>query len=1084
MTERGKIERAIQALEAQRSLLGDAVIDASLTALHDQLTALDAAPTLPAGPLQSATIILAQPASATHTPLEKYQADFSELVQNAGGQLLPLQENTLVALFGPSPETAQTAEDATKLALALEKTYAAKVGERLQVGLHTAPLSTFFARQSPDLKTLQAHIEAARYILQHAQPGQVLMGHETYRHIRGVFDVVLVKPPDDSAQLNGNLYWIERAKERAFPIESYSIEGVEMALVGRANELKQLQDAFNIALNERRGQIITILGTQGVGKSRLLQEFSIWQELLVQEIWYTEAWATSELSETPYGLIRQLLCFRFEIYDYDTPDNIRAKWVRQITAIMGVEAVDKAHIIGHLLGINFPDSPHLVGLRGNAQQTRRIAFDALLQLFTSLAERDQLPIVIHIEDLHYTDNATLDLLEFLAGHCHHLPLLIIGTARPILFDRYPQWVNNPSIHRVLELSSLSEEDSRALVAELLKKVRQIPDALCDKIVYHAAGNPHHTEELVRLLIDEGILITDAQEWRLQTDRLASLHFPDTLADLVQARLYGLPADERITLQWAVIIGREFWDQAVLNLSPENQPETYDFEKVLGSLVSRNLIIRREQSHFADTTAYFFRYDLLYEITYNSLRLRHRQRLHARLAQWLIGRSLDISMQDASLIARHYSKAGEMGRAVKWFRLAASQALRSLQPELALYYYHQAFNAIPENYEDTGQQITLCESYGQVLDSQARYNEALAVYRAACHAAEKAGDHSAQARIWSAIAEVELHHDDAAQALICAKRAIEAAENAGTAGRAELARAWLRMGMAYMGQGHHPEALPWLEKGWHALSELHADQYLPKAYHLMGMVHAYLHDYATARPYFEQGLELAHHLGDLQHEGAILNRLAELDRFEGNDAASVSCLRRAVTIASRYSSVRDLITYMNDLGIALVKVGECEQAEQSLRQVLAIVGPDGWWGIVGTYRALAEALLCQSKFDEALQAAYATLHWALRHQHPWDMGVAWQILGKTSMTLRQEIEIGEEFLSASQCFKRSYTILIDHHELREVATTLRLWADLEFMQGKQVIGLQRWQVARTLYEKLGAQAIVEAMDRERPREEEE
>lgn len=1080
MSDRQRIERAIQTLQSQRGLLSSSVIDITLNALQAQLMALDTSSStfIAFGQERYVTVLAIEPQAFDQNILEKAARHLINSLQNAQLHLWQYSPTLIIASFGPSLETSHHAEAAVKLALQIPSILQDFEILSLRYGIHTAPIRL---EDSLTLNDLIPLITIAALLVQNADAEQILISHDSYRTIQGVFNVVPLSPITLSPQKLIEAYWVESAKKRAFPIENFSIAGVEVGMIGRDAELQALKNRFNQTFTNHQAQIVTIIGVQGVGKSRLLHEFAIWQELLLQQIWYSEGQATPELSTLPYGLVRQILCFRFQIYDYDSPETANEKWVAQITEVVGQAEVHQAHIIGHLLGFNFPHSPHLVGLRGNAHRTRQMAFKALAQFFIRLYQQTHEPIALHIEDLHWADAASLDLLSHLAIACQNIAFSIFSTARPVLFEEHPTWLADISYHTVLELHSFSEAHSRALADEFFKNTLDTPPSLVESIVQHAAGSPQYIEEVIRLMLDEGVIISGIHHWRLQSDRLHNFQFPAHLSDLAQARLYGLPPDERITLQWAAIAGRTFDDNIVVNLNPEDQPEIYDIQKALQSLVRRHMIIPREQGLFANTQTYIFRHDLLLEVAYNSIRVRQRQRLHARLAQWLIGQGPSSVGKYSAHIARHYALAADMIRAVKWYSLAARHAYETLQPERSIHYYEEAIDALPDNNDDMKLQIALYEGFGQVLHSQARYADALSAYTAVCLAAERLGDAIVQARAWNALVEIQINDDNAHEALYCARQAVQAAEKGGKFARIELGKSWLNTAQSYLALGFPHEGLPWAEKGYHLLQELNAASQIPRAKNLLAVLHASLHDYAQAQVLLEEALVLARQLSDHKLEGSILNELAAIKRFEGHYQASVQDLRAAMTLASATSSVRDMITYTNNLGAILVRTGQYQEAEIYLDEVLAMVGEAGWWGMVGTYRALAEIYLAQSRLDEASTAAHNTLTWAKRHSQAWDMGVAWQILGQVAAALHSDLEIEGEWLDAANCYERSYTVLLDHHELGELAHTLRLWALLEIHQGRASVGTQRWEVARDLYEQLGATAMVTSMDQQKEEE---
>jgi hypothetical protein len=198
-----------------------------------------------------------------------------------------------------------------------------------------------------------------------------------------------------------------------------------------------------------------------------LYEFDLWSELLPRQFYYFKGRADQALQNLPYGLIRDLLGFRFQIQDSDTAAEVRLKLEGGVAAALGDEEDSRAaaHLVGHLVGFEVGDSPHLAGVRDDPQQVREQALGHLADCFKGMARR--LPVLILLEDLHWADDSSLDVLNHLALALGGQPLMIVGAARPELFERRPRWGEGQDFHRRLALEPLSKWDSRRLVAEIL-----------------------------------------------------------------------------------------------------------------------------------------------------------------------------------------------------------------------------------------------------------------------------------------------------------------------------------------------------------------------------------------------------------------------------------------------------------------------------------------------------------------------------------------------------------------------------------------------------------------------------------------
>ncbi len=501
------------------------------------------------------------------------------------GTLARLMGDAVLAFFGAPIAHEDDPERACRAALDIiagSQEYAARLaqargitGFNVRVGINTGLVVV--GEVGSDLRVeytaMGDAINVASRMEQNAPPGGILISHDTYRHVQGVFDVLAQEPLTVKGKAGPvHTYLVQRAKPRAFLRPSRGVEGIETHMMGREAELKHLQEAFYTAIEDRELQVITISGEAGVGKSRLLHEFDAWAELLPEHFFYFKGRASAEMQNQPYGLIRDLVAFRFQIQDSDTAADVREKLEEGVGAALGghkesdqgSQIALRAHLIGHLVGFELGDSPHLAEVRDDPQQLRDQTLAYLADYFQGMA--GQFPLLVLLEDLHWADDSSLDALNHLALALCEQPLMIVGAARPELFERRPHWGEGQGFHRRLALEPLSKWDSRRLVAEILQRVDQVPDALRDLIVTGAEGNPFFIEELVKMLIEDGLIVKGEEEWRMVPSRLAGVHVPPTLIGVLQARLDRLPLEERTVLQQASVVGRLFWDRAVARIN--------------------------------------------------------------------------------------------------------------------------------------------------------------------------------------------------------------------------------------------------------------------------------------------------------------------------------------------------------------------------------------------------------------------------------------------------------------------------------------------------------------------------------------
>jgi hypothetical protein len=348
-----------------------------------------------------------------------------------------------------------------------------------------------------------------------------------------------------------------------------------------------------------------------------------------------------------------------------------------------------AHLLGHLIGLDFSDSRHIKGIRDDARQIRNRAFHAAAQLFRRVsAQGTPTPIVLLLDDLHWSDDGSLDFLNYLIQVNRDVPMLVLGLTRPTLFERRADWPGTSGAQRI-ELGPLGKTSSRLLANELLKKLPEIPAALRELITGGAEGNPFYMEELVKMLVDEGAIETSQERWAVIPDKLLAIHVPQTLTGVLQARLDGLVPSEKQAMQQASVIGFVFWDQALAAI------DTHATEALPG-VTQRELVVPRQDASFEGVREYAFKHQILHHVTYDTVLKRTRREYHAKTAAWLAGLSGARANDFLGGTAEHFEKAGDAAHASEYFARAAEHAAGRYAHEAALGYVARALALIGDD----------------------------------------------------------------------------------------------------------------------------------------------------------------------------------------------------------------------------------------------------------------------------------------------------------------------------------------------------------------------------------------------------
>ncbi len=493
-----------------------------------------------------------------------------------------------------------------------------------RTGIHTGEVVAGDPGRGQTLVTGDAVNTAAR-LEQAAGAGEVLIGEPTYRLVR---DAVVAEPIDPVD-----------AKGKAERVRAYRLDEViagadaharrlDAPMVGRDAELRTIVDAFERSAADRACRLVTVLGEAGVGKSRLALEVL---HRIGDRATILRGRCLPYGEGITYWPIAEAVRRAAAISDEHQPDEAR----HRIAALLeGVERSDR--IVDGVA--------ELIGL-GEGARTAEEGFWAVRRFFEGLARTQ--PLVLVFDDIHWAEETFLDLLGYVVEWTSGVPVLMICLARKELLDRRPAWAASD----VVALASLGDAECESLLGSLLG-TEEVPRAVTEAIAGAAEGNPLFVEELLAMLIDDGLLVRDDGHWS-PTPGLAGLAVPPTVQALLAARLEHLDRSERRVLECAAVVGEVFEWSAVAELVPAELRS--DLGGNLMSLV-RKEVIRPAPSDLSDDDAFRFRHLLIRDAAYEGMAKEARSELHERFARWLEGLGPERLPEMQGIVGYHLEQA--------------------------------------------------------------------------------------------------------------------------------------------------------------------------------------------------------------------------------------------------------------------------------------------------------------------------------------------------------------------------------------------------------------------------------------------
>ncbi len=849
-----------------------------------------------------------------------------------------------------------------------------------------------------------AVILAAR-LQQNAPPDGVLVSQATYRHVNGLFDVTTQVPMTvKGRQQIEQTYLVQQIKLTEHRLRRRGVEGIETRMIGREPEMAALQNCYQDAIQGGETPLFLITGDAGIGKTRLLGEFAGWVSAQPVSPIILRGRATSSTQSVPYGVFRNLFARSFEILESDGSAQALSKFRQGMHDFLEAEQAD---LVGQLVGFDFSSSPAVRRLLGNPAFSE-IASLYLVNFFRRLAER---PLLVLLEDLHWMDDSSLDLITELVsslGRESEIRLMTVCTSRSQFFERRPKWGEGMAGFTRLELPLLGRLRSRALIGEILWKVEAIPEALYECVINEAEGSPFFIEELIKMLIDEGVIETDIEPWQVRLEKLAVVHVPPTLTGILQARLDGLPTAEKLVLQRAAVVGRTFWDGLVRALTQEDR-ETQQVNERLASLRARGLVYQHERSSIAGNEEYVFKHALLLEAAYETVLLKHRRIYHRQVAAWIEANAGERLEEHLAQVAGHYAGGGQPELAADWYIRAGERAASQCSMRESRYLFEQALKLIRQDdlprrwralvghdealgtlgelvdrhADDTsllnlaiklGDDSRLAKAYyrqGSQANAEGNNLAALHAFEQALQAARRAGDLSMQAFILPMQVAIFTAEGDMQSAAALVKPALEIARQTGDAGI--LARALTNLALYYEAIGDVTQSMQLMQQQ----VEINQQQgnRLGETIGLLNMGYYYLPlgQFETGRGLLQRALQAARGLGAQRIIAYSLLNLGLAEWRLEQPQPACQTLQLSLEKLEALGDQRGLASRLFYLGLAFEKAGEVSEAAAQFEAAYAAFKMlDASAQMVETQAGLARLALHHSNLPQAKQYALQIL----------------------------------------------------------------------------------------------------------------
>ncbi len=854
--------------------------------------------------------------------------------------------------------------------------------------------------------------------------------------------------------------------------EPFAVGGevVSTPLIGQSEASEALHKAIDHSFSMGSPSIVTLLGPYGSGKSRLLIHASEFAARLSEQARVLYAETRPSDGDRPYTPFSDLLSGFFSLRP-ELPDPVaRGKvhnLVKQVLATHdAVTIAETSHLLGHVAGIEFPDSPFIRDIA--PMELRRRAAEAVSRFLQ--AESNQEHTLLLIDNAHHMQETAWQILQGVVDEASHL-VVVLASERP-LTERLQSFASH--VHRTTtSVAKLSESDIQTMLFVLMPNLEAAPEPFVSALAHRSKGSPRLLRELVLLLREAGGIVEEDEMLRVDLARLEDGSLPVSIDDAIAARIDRLDALEFDTLGRASVVGDRFWDGAVLaQLRAEQAPPGSDDDpltiwtddddsesvgEVLDRLVSKGFIRPVRASELPATRAFVFELGHMREAIYGRMSNEVRLLRHWTVARWLASMANTRREGVAALIAPHLEAAGSTQRAGRaYFEAAVYERARS-RTFAALAYVEKALSLIPS--DDVIRRIDALHEWGSLLVLTGRNEEAISAFTRMLRAAWSIGAKGKGAAALNRIGRVYKSQGQSQKASHALRRALElfraGGDLRGVAATLDDLAQILRIA------GKEDEAFELAEEAL-AIRRDNDDQ-RGEAVSLatLGGIELTRGQLDRAEEFFTRALAIRQSIGDETGTTQSYNQLGVVAFERGDIDTATTSWNEALARANKVGDRHLQCVLFNNLGEAHLYTGALEQAEHMLNQARSLAERLGDRPVLADILRNQGLLALRAKRDTAEELFDQALAVAEQTGGALEMARVHRAIG-LGCSKRQP---GDD-QRAEQSFRRSVELFQQLDNQREVAKALSELGFFLLQRDRQPEALQWLEEAASIMRDLG------------------
>jgi class 3 adenylate cyclase/tetratricopeptide (TPR) repeat protein len=1001
--------------------------------------------------------------------LDSYLAIVQRIVSQFGGELLandvgPEEHKFLVA-FGALIAHEDDEERAALTALNLCDEVARlgiPIDQRVGISSGHIFAGDVGSPTRKDFTVMGDEVNLAARLAAGAGWGQILMSERTYKKLAGRFDFeVLPAMRVKGKKASVPVYALagHRKREATLRFRAGVPEG---ALLARDEELLALEGLMSLVVSGK-GQVAEICGAAGIGKSRLVEEIL---RLWAQRHGEAHGGQCQSFGESTAFLPWRSILSSLLGVQLEQPKALREIKIRQVASRLSPGLQEVVGTLGDVLG--FPIEEATVPKSLDPRRRLQRLMDVITEVIRNKAQEQ--PLLLVIEDMHWADAVSSELLDHVAAHIEDVPVFLCLSQRSP--GRRPLAIEGMSYYTRLSLKELPPRESVQLARSAID-VETFPEELADLVVAKSRGNPFYIEQMMRSLADGGHVWRDDRTGLRVVGDVVAIEVPDSVEAMLISRLDSLDETSRTILQVASVVGPWFQPAIVEHVLGQSAMAR-EIRRCLAR-VEEGGLVRLERSD--PVPEYAFDHGLLQQTIYESVPFTNRRELHRRVGEYLEAQYADALDAYLELLSFHYSNSTNKSRAFLYATKAAEKCANMFANKDAIEHYCRALDAaeaLPQ--QDMAQLCKVYAGLGDVYVLTGRYEEAIATCRAGlgqlrkrskvrvteeaqlrarslailCHRMGVAHERKAEYRqalelykrgvtsargqdphleatLYLAMAGVLYREGRHAEAFGRCTRGVELARSAGS--QDELAHGYYLLGSIYRDTGQPEKAIDYRRRSLTIYKQTGNLLGQAKALNNLGIDYDHLGDWQTCTACYRESLSLCEQAGDVTEAAIVANNLGEILADQGDLDGALELFSKCLSSWETMGYRAGVALVHTNLGRVATRQGRCTEAIELLQKSVAgfkEIGSKAY--LAEAHARLAEAYLELGKLDSALAHARRSLTLAVGADAPLTEALSRRILGQAYVIRAEWTEAERSLLEsraideqASACYELGQTL---------------------------------------------------------------